>query len=312
MAREADVEMRADHLFALGEALRAAGYSFVTPTPATHQRVNERARSRAARDLRDVFGWSRSFVAGSLPPEIAALATRAGVLIEEGDRLRATVRFSTIGPRLFVHSAYPTTDPDAVFFGPDTYRYCRFIAANVPRGAKRVVDIGCGSGAGGIVASDHVARVVLADVNRSALMFAAVSARFAGLESRVQVIESDVLEGVDGPIDVAMANPPYLVDPGKRTYRDGGGSFGEGLAVRMATEALERLDRGGRLVLYTGATIVDGVDTFLTAVRPVCEARGTTWRYEELDPDVFGEEIQENDSYAVAERIAAVGLVVDV
>lgn len=306
------MEVRGDDLFGLGEALRAEGYSFVTPTPATHRRVNARAASRPARDLRDVFGWSWSFAAGALPPHIVSLATRAGVLVDDGARQRATVRFATLGSRLFVHSAYPTTDADAVFFGPDTYRFCRFVAANVPRGARRIVDIGCGSGAGGIVASDHVDRVVLADVNNRALLFAAVNARFGGLESRVELAESDVLQGVEGPFDVAIANPPYLVDPAKRTYRDGGGRFGERLAVRMATEALERLDAGGRLVLYTGATIVGGVDTFLEAVRPVCEAKGAAWRYEELDPDVFGEELEDNDNYAVAERIAAVGLVVNV
>lgn len=308
-------ELRADDLFRLGEALRAEGYGFITPTPATHRRVNARNASRPARGLRDVFGWSRAFDAGALPAPVAALAESAGVLVPEpeGGRTRSTVRFSTLGARLFVHSAFPTTETDAVFFGPDTYRYCRFLEANLPRGARRVVDIGAGTGAGGIVAGDHVERVVLADINRRALTFAKVNARFAGLESRVELVESDVLRGVEGSIDVAIANPPYLVDPGKRAYRDGGGRFGEALAVRMADEAVERLDAGGRLLVYTGATIVDGVDTFLEAVRPVCEsARVRGWRYEELDPDVFGEEIEENDGYATADRIAVVGLVIDV
>ena len=80
-------------------------------------------------------------------------------------------------------------------------------------------------------------------------------------------------------------------------------------SVRIAREALARLTPGGRLVLYTGAAIVDGADTFLAAVRSVCTEARAEWRYRELDPDVFGEEIEQNDAYATVERIAAVALV---
>lgn len=301
-----------DELVGLGEALRAEGYAFVTPTPETHRHVNARATERTAKSLRDVFGWSRRFDPAILPPRIAALAARAKVLVEDGALQRSIVRFSTLGHHVFVHSAFPTTGADAVFFGPDTYRYCRFLRANIPVGVRRVVDIGCGSGAGGVVLADVAERIVLGDINQSALRLAAVNVRLAGIASRAEIVESDVLRGVVGPFDLAIANPPYLVDPGKRVYRDGGGSFGEALAVRMAREAIARLDRGGRLLLYTGATIVDGVDTFLAAVRPVCEGANARWTYEEIDPDVFGEEIALNASYANADRIAAVGLVVTV
>jgi methylase of polypeptide subunit release factors len=302
------MELDQDALVALGEALRDEGYAFVTPTPETHRRVNARAATDAARGLRDVFGWSRRFDPAILPPRISELALRAKVLVDDGTLKRSTVRFSTLGAHLFVHSAYPTIGADAVFFGPDTYRYCRFLRANLKGGARRVVDIGCGSGAGGIAIADLAERIVLGDINASALGMASVNARLAGVAARTEVVESDVLRGVKGPIDVAIANPPYLVDPNHRAYRDGGGRFGEALAVRMAGEAAERLAPGGRLLLYTGAAVVDGVDTFLEAVRPICD-KAKSWTYEELDPDVFGEEIELNDRYAEADRIAAVGLV---
>ena len=41
--------------------LKAEGYHFVTPTPATHARVLARPGKDRARDLRDVFGWSLPF-----------------------------------------------------------------------------------------------------------------------------------------------------------------------------------------------------------------------------------------------------------
>ena len=296
---------RMQALVHLGRALEASGYRFVTPTPETHRRVDARARTDA-RDLRDVFGWSRPFVPSVLPPDILALARAADVVAAEGDRCRARVRFSTLHGRLFVHAAYPTLAPDSVFFGPDTYRYCDLVALELGP-ARRVVDIGCGSGAGGIVAAARAERVVLADVNPKALAYARVNAELAGVGHKVEIVESDVLRGVERSIDAVIVNPSYLVDPKSRAYRDGGGTFGEALAVRIVRESVARLPRGGQLVLYTGAAIVRGEDTFFGAIRDI--VRDMDVRYRELDPDVFGEEIEQNDAYAEVERIAVVALV---
>lgn len=306
--------VQTDALVELVRAVRATGYEFVTVTPETHRRVNARAAAAGrarARSLRDVFGWSRPFDPELLPPAIARLGVQARVFVEDGAHLRSLIRVSTRGSGAFLHSAYPTTDADDVFFGPDTYRFCDLIeheAARWPR-AARVVDVGCGSGAGGLVASRHADRVVLADVNQRALAFARTNSALAGLEDRTEIVESDVLAGVEGPVDLVLANPPYMADTARRAYRDGGGDLGEGLAVRIAREALACLAPGGRLVLYTGAAVVDGRDACGEALADVCREAGATWTYRMLDPDVFGEEIEQNDAYANVERIAAVALV---
>lgn len=72
-------------------------------------------------------------------------------------------------------------------------------------------------------------------------------------------------------------------------------------------EAIRRLTEGGTLLLYTGTAVVGGVDGFLRAVRPLLEQTGVAWQYEEVDPDVFGEEL-ERPSYVDVDRIAAVTL----
>lgn len=314
-----DDDERITSLVDLGRRLSETGYAFVTVSPETHRRVDARAARAGtphARSLRDVFGWSRPFRPEVLPPRIHDAARTADVLVPcagQDGLYRSRVRFSSLGQRLFIHSAYPTSEEDAVFFGPDTYRYCTLVEETLRSGprAHRVVDVGCGSGAGGIVALQHADRVVLSDVNERALLFAEVNARLAGLLHHAEIRRSDVLGDISGPVDVVLANPPYMVDPSRRAYRDGGGSFGEELAVRIVREAIDRLSPRGRLVLYTGAAIVDGVDTFLRAVGPVCEGR-VRYSYRELDPDVFGEEIEHNDAYAGVERIAAVALVAEV
>lgn len=302
-----------DALVDLGRALEADGYSFVTVTPETHRRVDARARASGrarARSARDVFGWSRPFEPDVLPSNLVMLAEAAGVLRPDGGLLRSTVRFSSLGGHLFAHSAYPTVDEHSVFFGPDSYRYCRLVVETFgSRRYERLVDVGAGCGVGGIVAAPNAERLVLADINPRALVFAKANAILAGVETATTVVESDVLRHVEAPFDAVIANPPYLVDPLVREYRHGGGEHGEALGVRIVSEALARLEPGGVVVLYTGAAIVEGEDTFRRAVEGVCVAAGADWTYRELDPDVFGDEIQTNDAYCDVERIAAVALV---
>lgn len=291
-------------LVRLGRTLQELGYEFVTVTPETHARVLARD-ARPARSLRDVFGWSRPFTADVVPEPLLEIAREARAVVEDDGRLRATVRFSSLGARLFVHSAFPTRAPDSVFFGPDTYRFCAFVTRVLPR-PRRVVDVGCGSGAGGIAIAGHAGHVVLADVNPRALDFARVNAALAGAD--VEIVESDVLSGIAGTIDAVIANPPYLKDAARRTYRDGGGRLGEALSLRIVREALARLEPNGTLVLYTGAPVVDGEDVFRRAAEAACREADATFRYEELDPDVFGDELDE-PAYRGVERIAAIGLV---
>jgi methylase of polypeptide subunit release factors len=297
--------------------LQQQGYAFTTVTPATHARVNARASAQLARDLRDVFGWSRAFAPGLLPAAVLDVLRDAGLVdAAAGDLLRSAVRFSTLSGQLFAHSAYPTEQEDAVFFGPDTYRFAQLIEQELEDDSlpphARILDLGCGSGAGGIVAARAVAGVqpqlVLSDINPRALRFAAANAALAGCP-QAQLVESDLYAAIPGTFDLVLANPPYLNDAAERTYRHGGGRFGEALSARIVREGLPRLAAGGRLVLYTGAAIVQGEDPLLALLRPHLEAAGLPWRYRELDPDVFGEEL-EQPAYEDAERIAVVALVV--
>jgi len=197
-----------DPLVRLGRALRETGYSFVTPTPATHRRVLARAAEAAT--LRDVFGWSRPFQPGILPPPILALLEEAAALDRSGALPRSTVRFSTVGPLLLAHSAYPTNGADAVFLGPDTYRFASFLQAQAPERIGALADVGCGTGAGGLLLAPRASSVQLLDVNETALRFARANCELNGLEAGVA--RSDVLGGAAGPLDLIIANPPYLAD----------------------------------------------------------------------------------------------------
>jgi methylase of polypeptide subunit release factors len=302
------VDTAAAALIELGRALRAEGYAFITVTPETHRRVlarNEPQTPSRMRVLRDVFGWSKPFARETLPSELLALLQAADQLELRGGVMRSRVRFSTLGDRMFVHSAFPTVEPDAVFFGPDTYRFCALLERWAPPRVQHLVDVGCGSGAGAIVLADRADRVVLADISPRALAFARVNLALAGVQG--MTVASDVLHGIAGAPDLIVANPPYLRDSEARVYREGGGALGEGLSVRIVREAVERLAPRGTLIVYTGTSIVEGVDTFRAMIEPFLRERDLPFRYEELDPDVFGEEL-EQPAYRSVERIAVVGL----
>jgi methylase of polypeptide subunit release factors len=304
-------------LLDLGRRLRERGYQFITVTPTTHRRVNRRPENAWAQDLRGVFGWSRSYREGVLPPEIEALLVESGLRDETdqagGHGHRAHVRVSSIGKQLYFHSAWPTDDDDAVFFGPDTYRYVAALRRSLSsdllrRPVRRAVDIGCGAGPGAIELALCCpdATVYGADINDDALALAGINAELNGA-AQVIPCRSNLLDGIDGHFDVVMSNPPYILDADELPYRHGGGEHGAGLSIQIVKAGLARLHPGGSLLLYTGVAIVDGADRFLAAIRPLLEEACEEWRYEELDPDIFGGQL-DCEGYEQVERIAAVWL----
>jgi hypothetical protein len=77
--------------------------------------------------------------------------------------------------------------------------------------------------------------------------------------------------------------------------------------VRESLNRLGRAPAGGKLLLYSGAAIVEGQDCLWQEIEPELRSQGARYAYEELDPDVFGGELR-SAAYADVERIAAVFL----
>lgn len=294
-----------DQLLALLNALQARRYAFVTPTPATHARVI--ARRSAAADVRDVFGWSLPFAEATLDPELLRLARDADVIEPRGALFSSRLRVSTLDDLFFLHSAFPTTQNDSVFFGPDSYRFAAFLKTELAKlSPRRLIDIGTGTGVGAIVAARCApeADILATDINRAALHLARINAAHAGV--RIDSLETSTLDGLDGDIDCIIANPPYIADAAHRAYRDGGDMHGGALSLAWTKVAASRLKSGGAFLLYTGSAIVGGEDQLKAALLEALN--GFDVSYRELDPDVFGEELDRPD-YADVERIAVIGLV---
>ena len=292
--------------------LKRQDYQFTTITPLSHQRILKRKNNASyeQRTLQDIFGWSLSFKKTDLEPAIFALLQEHHLLRVQQDEYLSQVRVSSLDGELFIHSAFPTTQQDAVFFGPDTYRFVyhlkQYLAAQ-PRPLKRAVELCCGTSAAAVSIArqfPEANEIMVADLNPKALFYSQINISFAGL-NHLYPVQSNLFSSLEGQFDLIFANPPYLIDPDQRQYRHGGNALdGCELSFRIIKEGVQRLNSGGHLFLYTGVTITQEGNRFLQHLESLMKQHSNlSWSYEEIDPDIFGEEL-EQPAYQHVERIA--------
>lgn len=318
--------MRDQTLIALHRLLHTMteqGYKFTAVTPMTHERFLSRTEG-VAKNTRDIFGWNLPFKAKLLSPPLFDFLNKAKIFSSDGDYFRSKVRISSLGNDLFLHSGFPTEETQSVFFGPDTYRFARFIKQSLnsfqlqsgllkPNAPFKILDVGCGSGAGGIAAiralpQHYSCELMLNDVNSMALEYAAVCAQVA--EVPAILLHDDFFNINHVQYDLIISNPPFIEDSAGRLYRDGGSRLGLDLSLRIVKHALQLLAPGGHLLLYTGVAMTSCErNPLLTELIPYLSDNKFRWSYEEIDPDIFGDEL-EKPAYHNATRIAAVGLTI--
>ena len=140
--------------------LKQQDYQFTTITPLSHQRILNRKKNEIYkhRTHQDIFGWNLNFKKTDLDSALFTLLQEHQLLQVQEDQYLSQVRVSSLDGELFIHSAFPTTQQDAVFFGPDTYRFIyhlkQYLAAQ-PRPFKRVVEMCCGTSAAAISLARH-------------------------------------------------------------------------------------------------------------------------------------------------------------
>lgn len=293
--------------------LKARGYRFITVTPKSHASVIGRPGREQARTMEDALGWSLVFATHVLPDDVRNCLRRADMIDRNGGVWHSRLRVSSLGEDLLLHSSYPSESEDAVFFGPDSYRFADVIAAELvlqlPPLTPRVVDIGAGAGVGGLTVARICpeAEIILCDINPAAVRLARINMAAAGVAATV--VASNGLEQVDGGFDLAVIGPPYIASPEGPPYRDGGSNHGAQVALELSAEAIDRLNPGGRLILYTGSPIIAGKDRLRATLAQLAGDFGASLSYREIDPDVFGEELA-RPIYRDVERIALVAAVI--
>jgi release factor glutamine methyltransferase len=103
------------------------------------------------------------------------------------------------------------TDPRALVPRPETEVVVeRALALLAGVEAPRVVDVGTGSGAIALAVAQERpdARVTATDASAEALALARENAERLGLD--VAFLETQLLDGLEGPFDLVVSNPPYV------------------------------------------------------------------------------------------------------
>jgi release factor glutamine methyltransferase len=154
---------------------------------------------------------------------------------------------------------------------------------------RRIVDIGCGSGAIAVTLSLEMHTVVVAtDISVDALAVAAQNAK--KLNARVEFVACDLTSALAASsLDLVVSNPPYvaLADaPGlQREVRDYephvalfAGETGLEIYARLVREAERVLRPGGALIMELGFKTSEVVRAML----------GPLWRDVQILPDLAG------------------------
>ena len=127
--------------------------------------------------------------------------------------------------------------------------------------SPRVLDVGTGSGAIALaIADEHPgARVIAVDRADGALALARDNLARAAVNGRVELRHGDLLEGLAGPFDLIVSNPPYVpaadydtLQPEIRLYEPYEAVVGDGVWREIARDARALLAPGGHVVLEVG------------------------------------------------------------
>ena len=292
--------------------LEQQDYQFTAITPLSHQRILDRKQNDVNKEitLKDIFGWNFGFKKTDLDPALFSILEEHQLLKIQENLYLSQVRVASLNNALFIHSAFPTIEQDAVFFGPDTYRFAYHLKqylASRSDPLKRAVELCCGTSAAAVSIAKNFPdydELIVADLNPKALLYSQMNIDFAGLK-KIHPVQSDLFANLQGQFDLIFANPPYLIDPYQRQYRHGGDELdGNALSFRIIKEGIQHLNPQGCIFLYTGVTVTQDGNRFLAHLENLMsQYKNISWSYEEIDPDIFGEEL-EQPAYQHVDRIA--------
>ena len=170
----------------------------------------ENARVDAEVLARHALGWDRArLLADGREPMPTDIARRFSTLIER----RAThepVAFIT-GHREFWGLEFEVS-PDVLIPRPETEMIVEAVCERRHPGVRTIVDVGTGSGCLAIALAREFpdASVLAIDISAAALSVAARNAARHHVDRQVTFMHGDLLEPVQGPVDVIVSNPPYV------------------------------------------------------------------------------------------------------
>ena len=198
---------------------------------------------------RTILGWDRARVLmARTEPAPEALEPR----FSEWIRRRADREPSAyiVGTREFWGLDFRVS-PDVLIPRPETefiVEESLAILKGLALASPRLADIGTGSGCIAISLLHELpsAHITATDVSSAALVVARDNAKRLGVQTRITCIETSFLDGIGGPFDLIVANPPYVK---------------EGDKVALTRDVRHEPD----VALFGGVTGLQGVEAVLDA-----------------------------------------------
>lgn len=190
----------------------------------------------------------------------------AGLLLAEGDLIRAEVELKPYGDEIF--SGWICADatpldgrvapprPDFVLGASPA---STTLAQLIPRRrVGKALDLGTGCGIQTLHLAAHCDQVVATDLNPRALDLARITLGLSGVEADLRL--GSLYEPVaEDAFDLIVTNPPYVMSPPQHSglvYREGH-ETADGLMRRVVTEAFGRLNPDGTLIVLGNWAITD-------------------------------------------------------
>jgi release factor glutamine methyltransferase len=157
-------------------------------------------------------------------------------------------------------------DMRALIPRPETEELCEHLFAEAKGEAciwkrGRIIDVGTGSGciALAFAGAFPEAQITAVDASSQSLALAQENAVKLGFAERVRFVQSDLLEAVDGPFDLLVANLPYIPSAEIQTLQRevlreplsalDGGPDGLVLVRKLLAQTANKLSPGARIAL---------------------------------------------------------------
>ncbi len=233
-------------------------------------RKNNEAQLDAEVLLAHVLGWPRARLYAH--PQRRLTTSQQALYREFIERRMASEPVAYLTGRKEFYGLDFFVDRRVLIPRPETELLVEGAIEVVRRGTWRagrpiVADVGTGSGAIAVSLAVHLPQVVIyaTDVSPQALAVAAENCHRHGVEQRVRLLAGDLLEPLPEPVDVVVANLPYVshaeyerLPPDVAGYEPrpalDGGRQGLDYIERLLSSARQHLNPNGVILLEIGAT----------------------------------------------------------
>ncbi|MCH2201260.1 MAG: methyltransferase [Fuerstiella sp.] len=178
-----------------------------------------------------------------------------GILIEQKHRFRGGVDlFCSGGLLIATDHRYMIFEDDqldedpVMYIGMDSHGLVQTAPRQI---CNALLDLCCGSGIQGLVASRYARKVIAVDVNPRAIRFSRFNAQLNGVRN-YEARQGDLYDAVkEETFECILANPPFVPSPEEKfRFRDGG-TTGERILQEIVRRAENHLSPNGRLCVVT-------------------------------------------------------------